>query len=102
MNLSVTDAPFDQSEVHAYIDTTAGFFDMEIGSLEHPEITVVLDYATAKALFVDLNPQAGMEAFMTGRIRVTGDLSKLLALQGAIAPSDSATNVALEIREMTL
>ena len=48
-----------------------------------PDLTVTIDYATAKAIFVDGNPQAGMQAFMAGKIKVQGDMTKLMAMQQA-------------------
>ena len=41
----------------------------------------VSDYETAKAIFVDQNPQAGMQAFMAGKIKLQGDMTKSMALQ---------------------
>jgi hypothetical protein len=63
---------------------------------------VTLDYETAKNLLVEANPQAGMQAFMAGRIRVDGDIAKLMAFQqqaGAIDPI--AVEIALRVREIT-
>ena len=44
---------------------------------------MTVDYVTARALLVEGNPQAAMSAFMAGKIRVDGDLAKLMAVQGA-------------------
>ena len=101
MNQIVTEMPFGEAELRTYIDTSAGFLDMEIGELESPDVTVSLDYLTAKALFVDMNPQAGMEAFLSGRIKVTGDMTKLLALQSVMAPTGSADAAGNLIKEIT-
>lgn len=40
-------------------------------------------YDIAKALFIEGNPQAAMQAFMSGKIRVEGDISKMMAMQAA-------------------
>ena len=65
-----------------------------------PELTVTVDWATAKAIFVDQNPQAGMQAFMAGKIKVQGDMTKLMAMQaGPIDPS--AQKLAEAISAMT-
>jgi hypothetical protein len=103
MNLVVTNAPFDNDTVQAHVDTSSGSLELEQGHLERPDVTVSTDYATTKALFVEQNPAAAMQAFMEGRIRVQGDLSKLMALQAG-APSgvdDMTREVARKIKAIT-
>jgi putative sterol carrier protein len=41
-----------------------------------------------------------MQAFMAGRIKVEGDMAKLMMLQGA-APDENAQEVAQRLRAMT-
>ena len=53
--------------------------EMDTGHIEGADLTVTLDYATAKAILVDGNPQAGMQAFMAGKIKVQGDMTKMMA-----------------------
>ena len=65
-----------------------------------PELTVTVDYETAKAIFVDQNPQAGMQAFMAGKIKVQGDMTKLMAMQQG-APDPKAAEVAARIQSIT-
>ena len=81
MNQVITDVPFGTGVIHAHLDTTAGDIELEEGHLDQPDVTVTTDYATAKSLFVEWDPQAGMQAFMAGKIKVQGDLTKLLAMQ---------------------
>ena len=45
------------------------------------EVEVTVDWATAKSIFVDNDPQAGMQAFMQGKVKVQGDMTKLMAMQ---------------------
>ena len=102
MNQVVTDVPADVSDgdVKAFMDTSDGEMKMGLGELENPDLTVTLDYATAKAILVDGNPQAGMQAFMAGKIKVQGDMTKLMAMQaGPIDPS--AQKLAEAISAMT-
>ena len=47
----------------------------------------------AKAILVEGNPQVGMQAFMQGKVRVEGDMAKLMMLQGA-PPDANAQAVA--------
>ncbi len=82
------------------MDTTDGEIKMDLGHLENPELTVTLDYDTAKAIFVEQNPQAGMQAFMAGKIKVQGDMTKLMAMQQG-APDPTAVAVAAKIKEIT-
>ena len=99
MNLRVTEVPWGQ-EVTAHVDTPPGPLMVEEHHLEGPDLSVTVDYATAKALLVDGNPQAALSSFMAGKIQVDGDMTKLLALQGA-APDERALAFALAIRELT-
>lgn len=92
-NLVVLDVPFGSGTVDAHLDTTSGTVQLETGHLEAPDATVTLEYPTARALFVDGDPQALLQAFMGGRIKVDGDLAKLLALQAAL-PQPAAAHAA--------
>jgi len=100
MNLVVTEVPFGPGAIDAHLDTTDGAITLEFGHIESVDLSVTVDYATAKAILVEGNPQAGMQAFMAGRIRVEGDMSKLMALQG-VAPDPSAAEVAAKLRAIT-
>ena len=100
MNLVVNEVPFGDGTIDAHVDTSTGRFEIDTGHVEDPDLTVVLDYETAKAILVDQNPQAGMQAFMAGRIKVDGDISKLLLLQAA--PIDPVhAEVATRMRDIT-
>ncbi|KJF16464.1 SCP2 sterol-binding domain-containing protein [Acidithrix ferrooxidans] len=102
MNQIVTDVPFGDSEVKIYIDSSEGFIDIELGELEDAEITIRIDYETAKSIFVDLDFQVAMTAFMAGKIRVTGDFTKLIALQSAFSPESLSPNeIVAKIKDLT-
>jgi hypothetical protein len=102
MNQIVTDVPFGTGTILSHLDTSSGEMDIEFGHLEHADVIVTLDYATAKAILVEGNPQVGMQAFMAGKIKVDGDLAKLLALQSIVASGDSeAIAIARRIQAMT-
>ena len=102
MNMVITEAPEDvrPSPIEAHMDTTSGELQMDLGHLDTADLTVTLDYATAKAIFVEQNPQAGMQAFMAGKIKVQGDMTKLMAMQQG-APDPAAMQVAAKIKEIT-
>ena len=100
MNQIITDVPFGDGTINAHMDTSGGEMEMDTGHLDNPDLTVTLDYETAKAIIVDQNPQAGMQAFMAGKIKVQGDMTKLMAMQsGPVDPS--AAEVAKKISEIT-
>jgi len=100
MNLIVTEVPFGTGGIDAHLDTSEGAVKLELGHIEPVDLSVTLDYATAKAILVEGNPQAGMQAFMAGRIRVDGDMSKLMAMQG-VTPDPTAAEVATRLRDIT-
>ncbi len=100
MNLVVTEVPFGEGTLDAHVDTSDGAFDIETGHVEGPDLSVTVDYATAKAILIEGNAQAGMQAFMAGKVRVDGDISKLMTLQGG-NPSSGAQELATRLREIT-
>lgn len=101
MNLVVTDTPFD-ADVQGHVDTTDGEVVIEDGHLDGPDLTVTVDYETARAIFIDQDAAAAMQAFMGGRIKVDGDLTKMLAMQAsAAAPDANAQALADALRNIT-
>lgn len=99
-NVTVTDAPFADAPIEAFIDTTSGSLTLDLGHLDQPELTIRLDYATARRIFVERDPGAAMEAFLSGRIVVEGDLAKMMALQTQ-APDPVAEEFATRIADLT-
>ena len=101
MNQVITDVPFGDGSIDAHLDTSSGEMQMDMGHIDPADLTVTLDYATAKAILVDGNPQAGMQAFMAGKIKVQGDMTKMMAMQQA-APDPVQTEIAAKIKAITL
>lgn len=102
MNLVVTAVPFSDDDIHAHMDTSSGEMILEVGHLEVQDLKVTVDYDTAKAILIEGNPQAGMQAFMAGKVRVEGDMAKLMALQATPAAADaSAAELATRLRDIT-
>lgn len=105
MNLVITDAPdsvgLDGGTFHGHMDTSEGELKMDKGHLDSPDLTVTVDYETAKAIFVEQNPQAGMQAFMSGKVNVVGDITKLMAMQSA-PPDPEAQAIATKIKDVTV
>ncbi|MDQ1396706.1 MAG: hypothetical protein QOG64_1965 [Acidimicrobiaceae bacterium] len=100
MNQIITDVPFGSGTIDAHMDTSSGELEMENGHIEGADVKVTLDYNTAKAIFVEQNPQAGMQAFMAGKIKVEGDMTKLMAMQQT-TPDPVAAEIATKIKEIT-
>jgi putative sterol carrier protein len=101
INQVVTDVPFGEGTVKSYLDTSSGEVVMALGELDDADATVTTDYATAKAIFVDQDPAAGMQAFMAGKITVQGDMMKLMAMQASMPADDASQKIAEEIKAMT-
>lgn len=100
MNLVITELPFGDGSLDAHMDTTSGEVQLDKGHIDPADLKVTVDYVTAKAILVDGNPAAGMQAFMAGKVRVEGDMAKLMALQAAPV-DDSAMELAAKLREIT-
>ena len=105
MNQIINEVPFGDGVIHAYVDTSSGQLDIETGHLESPDLTVTLSYGTAKAILIDGDAQAAMNAFLGGRIKVDGDVTKMLALQVGAAGSSSdpgAAELVKRIQDITI
>ena len=100
MNQIITEVPFGEGTINAHMDTSSGEMQMDMGHIDNPDVTVTLDYETAKAIFVEGNPQAGMQAFMAGKVKVQGDMTKLMAMQTA-TPNPDAQAFAEKVKDMT-
>jgi len=100
MNLVITDVPFGAGAIDAHMDTSDGRLKLETGHIDPADLKVTLDYDTAKTILVDGNLAVGMQAFMAGKVRVEGDMAKLMMLQGS-APDETAQEVAKRLREIT-
>lgn len=87
MNQVITEVPFGGGTLEAHLDTSSGEMELDTGHLEDAEVTITLDYETAKAVFVD--PQSAIQHFMAGKIKVQGDMTKLLGM--VQAPPDPVT-----------
>jgi len=93
--------PFGDGIIQSHIDTSSGELVMDLGHLESPDLTVTTDYATARAIFLEQDPQAGMQAFLSGKVKVEGDMTKMMQMQIAMPKDDLAEQVAAEIMAIT-
>jgi hypothetical protein len=101
MNQIITGVPFGEGTVATYTDTTSGSLDIDLGHLETVDVTVTTDYTTARNIFVEQDPNFTMQAFMSGQIKVEGDMLKMMALQGAMPQDETAKIIAAEIKSIT-
>lgn len=101
INVITTKVPFGDGSIAAYIDTSNGSLEMELGSLEESDLTVTTDYETARKLFVEQDPTASMQAFMAGRIKVEGDITRLMVMQTSLPQTETTEAVAAEIKAIT-
>jgi len=104
MNQVINEVPFGNGVIHAHVDTSSGRVEMETGHLDSPDLTVTLSYETARAILVDADAGGAMNAFLSGRIRVDGDITKLIALQTAGSGQGSnpaAAELVKRIQEIT-
>ena len=100
MNLVITDVPFAAGAIDAHMDSSEGQLKLDLGHIEPVDLKVTLDYGTAKSILVEGNPQAGMQAFMAGKVKVEGDMAKLMMMQAA-PPDAAAQEIATRLRSIT-
>ena len=101
MNQVITDVPFGDGTVRAFVDTTSGDVVMDLGELDSPDLTLTTDWDTARKLFVEQDQAASMQAFMAGKIKVQGDMMKMMAMQTSMPQDDVAKQIADEIKNIT-
>jgi putative sterol carrier protein len=69
-------------DVDYYLKSSGGTSNMAVGTLDDADVTVKQSYETATQIATgDLNTQT---AFMTGKLKVSGNLAKLMMHQAAI------------------
>jgi len=78
VNLVITGSPFGD-ERHMHMGTRDGKGNWGLGLVDGADVTLTTDYDTAKDVFVSGNAQAGMQAFMAGKVKAQGDITKLMA-----------------------
>ena len=88
IQFSTTDAP--DGEVDYYLSTSGGNATLALGTLEGADVTVKQNYDTAAAIAKgELNTQP---AFMTGKLKVSGNLAKLMMHQNAVQQWSAAVS----------
>ncbi len=95
LNVTVVGGPDGDREMHL----SSGQFERGHVDVAPTKLTVPFD--VAKAIFIDGNPQAAMQAFMSGQIKVEGDMTKVMAMQAAGAPSPEQEAFQEKIKALT-
>jgi putative sterol carrier protein len=95
VNVVVTDGPEGDRELHM----ANGVFDT--GLIDNAPTKLTLPYEVAKDMFINGNQQAAMQAFMSGQIKVEGDMTKLMAMQTAGASDPNREKVQERLKEIT-
>lgn len=70
------------------------------GASANAKTTLNLDADTLRKVFLEFDMAAAMQAFMTGKIKVQGDMSQLMALQTA-KPSQEQKDLFKKVLEQT-
>ncbi len=81
LQFEITDAP-EGTESRYYVSVGDGAAQAVAGDAEDPDATITNDYETATTISKgDLNTQM---AFMTGKLKVTGNMAKLMMNQAML------------------
>ena len=81
INLIVTDTAHQ-------IELALASGKLQKGLAEHAKTTLTMDAETLRKVFLEYDMTAAMQAFMTGKIKVQGDMSQLMSLQTAKASAE--------------
>jgi putative sterol carrier protein len=92
-NMTVTVADGTEKKVHMH----AGQFGP---GHKDASVTVIIPADLAKKIFIEGDQQAGMQAFMSGQMRVEGDVTQLMVLQ-SVQPSDDMKDLMADIKDIT-
>ena len=97
LNMVVTGGPEGDKELHVADGSFAS------GLLDGAPTKITVPYEVAKNMFVKGDQQAAMQAFMSGQIKVEGDMTKLMAMQSSGGTPDpaAAAEMQAKLKEIT-
>jgi putative sterol carrier protein len=82
LGIQFTTEETPDGDVDYYLRSSGGSTNVAVGTLDDPDVTVKQSYDTAVAISKgELNTQT---AFMTGKLKVSGNLAKLMMHQSAV------------------
>ncbi len=82
------------------VDMTLNAGMFEKGHHADSPTKMILPANLARRLFIDNDQSAGMQGFMSGQIKIEGDMSKLMAMQ-TVQPSEGQKKLQQQILEIT-
>ena len=94
LNIVVTEHPEGEKQLHM----AAG--DFQQGLLDDASTKLTVPFPVAVAVFKG-DQQAGIQAFMSGQVKVEGDMAVMMQMQSAGPPSQQAEVLRKRIREIT-
>jgi putative sterol carrier protein len=94
INITVTGSDFGD------VDIAMASGMIEKGHHANAPTKMTLPVDLAHRLFIDNDQSAGMQGFMSGQIKIEGDMSKLMAMQ-TIQPSAAQKALQKQILEVT-
>jgi len=96
LNLLVTGGPEGDRELHIAGGTFAA------GLKPDAPTKLTVPYDVARNMFIKGDQSAAMQAFMSGQIKVEGDMTKLMAMQSGGGPGGAgAAAIQQKLREIT-
>ena len=95
VNVVVVDGPSGDRDLHL----SGGEF--ATGHIDNAPTKLTVPYEVAKQMFVEGNQQAAMQAFMSGQIKVEGDMTKLMAMQSSGGGPEQA-QIQARLKEITV
>lgn len=72
-----------EGDTHYWIEIAEGAIDMGVGDADAPDATISQSYETAVQLAK--SELSVVTAFMTGKVKVAGNMGLLMSLQGALS-----------------
>lgn len=94
LNITVTGGPMGDRDLH----NKNGEFGLE--HIDDAPTKLTVPYDVAKAIIVDGNQATAMQAFMSGQVKVEGDMTKVMALQTA-QPTPEQIEFQKRLKEVT-
>lgn len=101
-NVIVTLAPEEvhDRDIEIHLGSNSAMPIFQRGLNEDATVTLRTDYATAHSIFLSGDPQAGLQALMAGKVKISGDLAALMAAASSgVGPGNP--ELANALREIT-
>lgn len=93
LNIKVTDGSDE-------VEMALNGGNLERGSIDGAATTLIVPKDLAYKLFIEQDQSAAMQGFMSGQIKVEGDMSKMMAMQ-SVQPSAKQQDLTQKIADIT-